>query len=113
MGQGRAARCEGQLSASSALLFLRWSARGRRNLRKHTYRVQLDNRVWSISSPDAGQLEIQPQDTPAPDASIQTDPHTFIALLLNPAGLDGAIATGAVHVEGDLSALRRLIQVAA
>jgi DNA-binding HxlR family transcriptional regulator len=103
----------GSLSASSALLFLRWSARGDRNLRKHTYRVQLDNRVWSISSPRAGQLEIQPQDTPAPDASIQTDPQTFIALLLNPAGLDGAIATGSVHVEGDLSALRRLIQVAA
>jgi hypothetical protein len=68
--------------------------------------------VWTISSPH-GRLEIQPEDTAAPDASIRTDPGTLTALLLNPAGLAAAIATGSVHTEGNLSALRRLIKVAA
>lgn len=43
----------------------------------------------------------------------RTDPGTLAALLLNPDGLEDAIADGSVHVEGDRSALRRLIRVAA
>ena len=73
--------------------------------------MQLDNRVWTISSPD-GQLEIKPHDTATSDASLHTDPDTLNALLHDPAGLDAAIATGSVHTERDLSALRHLLQVA-
>jgi DNA-binding HxlR family transcriptional regulator len=102
----------GSLGATSALLFLRSRARAHPNPPTHTYRVQLDNRVWSISSPH-GQLEIHCRDTAAPDASLYTDPDTLNTLLLNPDGLDAAIATGSVHTEGNLSALRRLIQLAA
>jgi DNA-binding HxlR family transcriptional regulator len=102
----------GSLSATSALLFMRASPRAHTNPPKQTYRVQLDDRVWTISSPH-GRLEIQPEDPAAPDAGIQTDPGTLAALLLEPDGFDAAIASGSVHAEGNISALRRLIRVAA
>jgi hypothetical protein len=73
--------------------------------------VQLDNRVWTISSPD-DRLEIEAQDPAAPDAGLQTDPVTLNALLLNPGGLDAAIAGGSARVEGNISALRRLLEIA-
>jgi DNA-binding HxlR family transcriptional regulator len=102
----------GSLSPTSVLLFLRGSARAHPNPPTETYRVQLGKGVWTISNPD-GQLEIHSHDTAAPDASLQTDPATLNALLLNPGGLDGAIATGSVHIEGNLPAVRRLLQIAA
>ena len=69
--------------------------------------MQLDDRVWSIESID-GQLEIQQREPTEADASLHTDPQTLNALLQDPAGLDAAIATGAVHAEGSLRALRQL-----
>ena len=101
----------GSLTATSVLLFLRGSARAHPNPPTETYRVQLDNGVWTISSRD-GQLEIQPQDPAAPDASLHTDPGTLNALLLDPSRLDAAIATGLVRTEGSVTALQRLLQVA-
>jgi DNA-binding HxlR family transcriptional regulator len=103
---------KGSLSATSALLLLRHSARAHPNPPAKTYRVQLDDRVWTISNPH-GQLEIHSDDTAAPDASLQTDPATLNALLLNPGGLGDALATGSVRIEGNLSAVRRLLQIAA
>jgi DNA-binding HxlR family transcriptional regulator len=102
----------GSLSATSVLLFLRGSARAHANPPTHTYRMQLDDRVWTISSA-RGQLEIHSQDTAVPDASLSTDAATLNALLLHPDGLDAAIDSGSVRTEGNLSALRRLLQVAA
>jgi DNA-binding HxlR family transcriptional regulator len=102
----------GSLSATSALLFMRASSRARINPPRQTYRVQLDDRVWAISGTDGG-LEIQPEEPAAPDAGIRTDPGTLAALLLDPDGLDAAIASGSVHAEGKISALRRLIRAAA
>jgi DNA-binding HxlR family transcriptional regulator len=111
-GRSEPPPADGSVSATSALLFLRSSARAHPNPPRHTYRVQLEDRVWTISSPH-GQLEIQAQDTAAPKASLHTDPDTLCTLLLNPDGLEAAIATGSVHAEGNISALRRLIRVAA
>jgi len=99
------------LTATSVLLFLRGNARAHPNPPTQTYRVQLDNRVWTISSRD-GELEIQSRDTATPDASLHTDPATLNELLRNPAGLDAAIATGSVNTEGNISALRHLLQIA-
>ncbi len=99
------------LTATSVLIFLRGSARAHPNPPTHTFRVQLDNRVWTISSPDS-RLEIEPRDTATPDASLHTDPDTLNALLHDPAGLDAAIAAGSVHTKGNVSALRHLLQVA-
>jgi DNA-binding HxlR family transcriptional regulator len=110
-GSAEAPKANGSLSATSALLFMRASARAHANPPEQTYRVQLGDRVWTISSPH-GRLEIQPDDPAAPDAGIQTDPATLAALLLDPDGLDAAIASGSVHAEGNISALRRLIRVA-
>lgn len=99
------------LTATSVLIFLRASARAHPNPPTDTFRMQLDDRVWTISSPD-GRLEIEPRDTPMPDATFHVDPETLNALLHEPAGLDDTIAAGSVHAEGDLSALRHLLQVA-
>jgi DNA-binding HxlR family transcriptional regulator len=110
-GRAEPAPARASLSATAVLLFLRNSARACGEPPTHTYRVQLDDRVWSIAGVD-GQVEIQPHDPADADASLHTDPETLNALLGDPAGLDGAIATGAVHVEGNLAALRQLIRVA-
>jgi DNA-binding HxlR family transcriptional regulator len=103
---------DASLTATSVLLFLRGCARAHPRPPKHIYRVQLDERVWTISNLH-GQLEIEAQETAAPDAALHTDPVTLNALLLNPSGLDAAIAAGSVRVDGNIRALRRLLEVAA
>ena len=99
------------LTATSVLLFLRGSARAHHSSPTDTYRLQLGDRVWTVST-ESGQLEIKAEDHAAPAASLRTDPETLNALLLDPDGLDTAIAAGAVHIEGRLSSLRRLLRVA-
>ena len=103
---------DGSLTATSVLLFLRGSARANARAPKHTYRVRLDDRVWTVSSP-GGRLQIESRDAAAPEASLHTDPRTLNALLLDPSGLDAAIAAGSIGVEGNVSAIRRLLNVAA
>jgi DNA-binding HxlR family transcriptional regulator len=100
------------LTATSVLLFLRGSARAHPDPPNQTYRVQLDDRIWTLSSRD-GQFEIDPGDPHAPVASLHTDPDTLNELLHHPADLDTAIAEGSVRTEGDLSAVRHLLRVAA
>lgn len=102
---------DSSLTATSVLLFLRGSARAQRHPPRHTYRVQLDDRVWTISNPH-GRLEIDAHDPAAADAGLETDPTTLNALLFDPARLDAAIAAGSVRAEGSMSALRRLVAVA-
>src|SRR5581483_1733722 len=48
----------GSLSATSVLIFLRGSARAHPDPPAYTYRLQLDDRVWTISNAD-GQLAIE------------------------------------------------------
>jgi DNA-binding HxlR family transcriptional regulator len=110
-GSGEPRSEHSSLTATSVLIFLRASARAHPNPPTHTFRVQLDNRVWTISTPD-GKLEIESRDTATPDASLHADPETLNALLDEPAGLDAAISAGSVRAEGNLSALRHLLQVA-
>jgi DNA-binding HxlR family transcriptional regulator len=98
------------LTATSVLLFLRGCARALPDPPTATYRVQLDDRVWTISTLD-GRVEVESCDTPGPDAALRTDAETLNALLHDPASLDAAIRAGSVHVDGDLSALRTLLGV--
>ena len=98
------------LSATSVLLFLRGSARAHPNPPQGTYRLGLDDRVWTLA-PSAGGLEIAPGAPPAPDAGIDTDPRTLNALLTQRITLDDAIAGGSVDIDGDPAALARLIAV--
>ena len=101
----------GSLSPSAVLLFLRGSARAHARPPADTYRVKLDDTVWTISSGD-GQLQVTPGDHEAPTAGLETDPDTLNALLLDPSGLDRAVASGAARVTGSRAALRRLLRVA-
>lgn len=75
-------------------------------------RRTLPTPVWTISNPHR-RMEIEPGDPATPEAGIQTDPATLAALLLNPDGLDAAIAGGSVRTNGKITALRRLLRVAA
>jgi len=102
----------GSLTATSVLLFLRGSARAHPDPPTETYRLQLDDRVWTVAN-RSGRVEVEPEDTAPADASFHADPSTLNGLLLDPAGLDAAIAAGSVRVDGDMAALRRLLQVAA
>lgn len=111
-GRAEPPPADGSLSATSVLIFLRGSARAHPDPPAYTYRVQLDDRVWTIASPD-GQLTIEPGEPTGPDASLKADPHTLNALLFDPAGLDTSIAKGTIEVEGDVKAIRRLLEVAA
>jgi DNA-binding HxlR family transcriptional regulator len=97
------------LSATSVVLFLRSSARPDPQAPPTTYRLELDNRVWTIRA-EAGRLHVQPGEPASPDASLRTDPATLNALLMASREFDAAISDGTVVTAGDLSALRRLVQ---
>jgi DNA-binding HxlR family transcriptional regulator len=103
---------EGSLSATSVLFFLRHSARAHPDPPTETFRVLLDDRAWTITN-SQGQVDILPDHAQPPDATLETDPATLLTLLLNPAGLQGALATGSARVEGNLHAVGRLLRAAA
>lgn len=84
------------LSATSVLLYLRGSV----DVGERTYRVQLDDRVWTVRT-EAGEVVVEPGEPAHPDGSIRTDPTTLNALLDDPATLRAAIAAGTVEVSGD------------
>jgi DNA-binding HxlR family transcriptional regulator len=97
------------LSATSVLLFLRACACPDPTVPSTTYRLELDDRVWTVRT-TAGQVLVQPGEPTRADASLRTAPKTLNALLDDPAALDAAVADGSAAVAGDLSALRRLLQ---
>jgi DNA-binding HxlR family transcriptional regulator len=100
------------LSATSVLLFLRGAARPDAQAAPATYRLELDDRVWTVRT-EAGELHLQPGEPDRPDASLRTDPATLNALLDGSADLDAAASDGTVVTTGDRPALRRLIQAVA
>jgi DNA-binding HxlR family transcriptional regulator len=97
----------GSLSAVSAMLTLRtyyasaddWSA---------VVQVRLGDRSYRASVAE-GRVEVTADQTSTPDATIDTDPATFVALLTRQQDLTEAAAAQAVHLSGDLSAVQRLI----
>lgn len=99
------------LSATSVLLFLRGCVRLDPTAPPTTYRLELDDRVWTVQI-EAGRPQVRPGEPARADASLRTTPKTLNALLDNPAALDNALADGSVAATGDLSALRRLLHAA-
>ena len=98
------------LSATSVLIFLRTSARIDPAAPATTYRLELDDRVWTVET-RAGQVLVRPGEPTRSDASLRTTPGTLNALLEDPAALDTALADGtAAAAAGDLPALRRLLR---
>lgn len=100
------------LSATSVMLFLRGSARPDPGAPPSTYRVELDDRVWTVRA-QHGQLQVRPGEPDHTDASLCADPATFNALIQGTVGLDDAVSDGSVTVAGDRHALHRLIQAGA
>lgn len=84
------------LSPTSVLLYLRSSI----DPGSRTYRVELDDRVWTIRAA-AGEVVVEPGEPAHADGSIRTDPKTLNSLLDDPAGLPAAVAAGTVEVSGD------------
>jgi DNA-binding HxlR family transcriptional regulator len=102
---------EATLSATSVLLFLRGAARPDPAAPETVYRLELDDRVWAVRSA-SGRVEIQPGEPDAAAASLRTDPKTLNALLEDPYALNAAVSDGSAVAEGDLAALRRLLEAA-
>jgi hypothetical protein len=100
------------LSATSVLLFLRGSAHPDPAAPEAAYRFELDDRIWTIRAA-SGQVDIQPGEPDAAAASLRTDPKTLNALLEDPDALDAAMSDGSAIADGDLAALRRLLEAAA
>lgn len=103
---------DGSLSASAVLLFLRGSVRANPAAPAVTLELQLGDRVWALVARADG-TEIEPGAPGSADAAIHTDPETLNALVLDPRGLDAAVAGGAARVDGDIEALRLLLEAAA
>lgn len=64
------------LSTTSVLIFLRAAARPNPTEPDAVYRVQLDERAWTVRT-SAGQVLVLPGEPATPDAAIDTDPKTF------------------------------------
>jgi len=96
-------------NATSVLLFLRRCAQPDPDAPPSTCRLELDDRVWTVTT-EAGRLHLQQGEPASPNASLRTDPTTLNGLLGAFIGLDDAVADGTVDAAGDLTTLRRLIQ---
>ncbi|WBB73199.1 winged helix-turn-helix transcriptional regulator [Micromonospora sp. WMMD1128] len=97
------------LSATSVLLFLRGSRPPDRL--PATYRVELDDHVWTVRVRD-GRIDVEPGEPARADACLRTDPTTLNALLDGSGSLPAALAAGNATVSGDEAGLRRLFTAA-
>ena len=93
------------LSASSVLIYLRGAARLDPAAAPATYRLEMDDRVWTVETGN-GRVHIESGEPADPVAGLRTDPKTLNALLDEPALLDSADA----ETSGDRRALRRLLR---
>ena len=97
------------LSATSALIALRTFAHPDRNAPPATWRLELDDRVWTIRIA-AGRVTVRPGDPSTADVYLKTDPTTFAALFDDPKALDRAVSGGNAFVTGNVAALRRTLR---
>ncbi|HUB76496.1 MAG TPA: winged helix-turn-helix transcriptional regulator, partial [Solirubrobacteraceae bacterium] len=111
-GAAEPAPDEGSLSAAAVLMFLRDSLRADPGAAAATLELQLGDRLWTLVAGN-GAAEIDPGAPEAASAAIRTDPETLNALVLEPRGLDTALASGAAEADGDLEALRLMLESAA
>lgn len=86
----------GHLSATSILLYLR----GARNPGPRTFRVGLDDRVWTVSADG-----ITPGEPTHADGSIRTDPDTLNEIIDDPTALRRAVDEGRAEISGEIGRL--------
>jgi DNA-binding HxlR family transcriptional regulator len=111
-GAAEPAPDEGSLSAAAVLMFLRDSLRGDAAVAPVTVELQLGDRIWTLVAGN-GAARIEPGATETATAAIRTDPETLNALVLEPRGLAAALAGAGAEAQGDLEALRLLLESAA
>jgi DNA-binding HxlR family transcriptional regulator len=97
------------LSPTSVLIYLRGCARPDPTSPPTVVRIEMDDQVWTARA-DQGQMTVTAGDTSKADATIKSDPYTFHALIGDSDALEAGTASGAVSVNGDLSALMRMLQ---
>ncbi|MGI8594051.1 MAG: winged helix-turn-helix transcriptional regulator [Solirubrobacteraceae bacterium] len=68
-------------------------------LGQHRFRVEVAD----------GRLEVEPGEASAPDATVETDPGTLIALAHRRLGLADAVRSGEVAIQGDVQAVERFV----
>lgn len=93
------------LSATSVLIFLRGHARLDPAAPPEHGRLELDGQVWTLVMA-GGRVDVRAGEPATAAFSLRTDPATFSALLVDPAGLAAARAS----VVGDPAALDRLLR---
>jgi hypothetical protein len=91
------------------LLFLRGCAHPDPGDAPTVFNLGLDDRTWTVRSAD-GRVNIDIGECPNAHASLRTDPQTLNTLIGHPAELDAALSDGRALAEGNLTALRRLLQ---
>lgn len=96
------------LSPTSALIYLQGCSCPDPGVRS-VVRIAFDDQVWTART-EGGHLTIEVGDIAEADVAIATDPYTFNALVGDVDALQAEIAAGRVTVDGDLNALRRLLQ---
>ena len=97
------------LSATSVLLFLRRCAEPAADAPPTTYRLELDDRVWTVRTA-LGRVEVVQGDPIDADASLRADPAALNALVGGTADLDAALSDDSVDAAGDIAAVRRLLR---
>lgn len=102
-GASEPAPQDGTLSAAAVLLFLRGSAHAHPNPPAGAWGVQLGGQPWTIIGRE-GEFEIRPGEALDAESQLETDPETLNALLLDPAGLDEAVADDRVRLHGTATA---------
>jgi DNA-binding HxlR family transcriptional regulator len=73
-----------------------------------TYAIRFGEDHFAVHVAD-GHLDIERGDPPRPDAAINTDARTFVALMTKRQGLKEAVRTGQITLSGDPEAFQRLL----
>jgi DNA-binding HxlR family transcriptional regulator len=88
------------LSATSIMIYLRGSL----DPGPHTFRVDLDHRVFTVSSAHGETVVVEGESDHA-DGSIRTDPRTLNALIDDPRALPEAVEAGRAEIHGEIARL--------
>jgi hypothetical protein len=98
-GAAEPAPADGSLSPGAVLMFLRGLAREDPSTPAGLWGVVLDGQPWSILGRD-DTFEIMPGAPAEAESVLETDPATLNALLVDPRGLEAALADGRAQLHG-------------
>jgi DNA-binding HxlR family transcriptional regulator len=88
------------LSATSVLIYLRGSL----DPGDRTFRVELDDRIWTVSKSN-GETVVTQGEPDGSHGAIRTDPRTLNDLIGDPTTLERAVADGRAEIHGEIAHL--------